>query len=67
MTRFMRVIHVFADSDTKKGVDGPDKPGHDGFIIGFYCEGCAGRARFISATSAAASVTGREQASPAQT
>jgi hypothetical protein len=26
MPRFMRGIHVFA---TFKGVDGPDKPGHD--------------------------------------
>ena len=27
MPRFMRGIHVFAPK--KKGVDGPDKPGHD--------------------------------------
>jgi hypothetical protein len=30
MARFMRAIHVFAAAPQKKGVDGPDKPGHDG-------------------------------------
>jgi len=29
MTRFMRVIHVFAAIALKEDVDGPDKPGHD--------------------------------------
>jgi hypothetical protein len=29
MTRFMRVIHVFAACALKKDVDGPDEPGHD--------------------------------------
>jgi len=29
MTRFMRVIHVFAACALKKDVDGPDEPGHE--------------------------------------
>jgi|3_EtaG_2_1085321.scaffolds.fasta_scaffold00031_95 hypothetical protein len=34
MTRFMRVIHAFLAFCAAKDVDGPDKPGHDGFGLG---------------------------------
>ena len=51
MTRFMRVIHVLADSARSEDVDGPDKPGHDGFFT-------TGRKRYRPAFLADASGSG---------
>ena len=47
-------IHVFRERDKNKGVDGRDKPGHDGIIdsrcVGSYVSANAPRVSVVTAT-----------------